>query len=34
MMNRFDSLDIEPVKEFFAIEQLYSSLKGGIVSEE
>ena len=34
MITRFDSLAIAPVKEFFAIEQFYSRLKGGLISEE
>ena len=34
MITRFDWLDIKPVKRFFAVEQLYSQLKGGLISEE
>lgn len=34
MINRFDSLDIKSVQEFFALQQLYSRLKGGLTSEE
>ena len=34
MITRFDSLDIKSVKEFFAFEQLYSQLKGGLISEK
>ena len=34
MITRFDSLDIKSVKRFLAFEQLYSQLKGGLISEK
>ena len=34
MINRFDSLDMKSVQEFFALQQLYSRLTGGLTSEE
>ena len=34
MTSRFDSLHVEPMKEFCAIEQFYSRLKDTIISEE
>ena len=34
MITGFDSLDIVPVQEFFAIEHFYSRLQDSLISEE